>query len=94
MRTGGVEANLVTLNEEFRLSHVADLVARKLVGPELALLPEGDLAFHEAEYQRLRVELQTAHDASPLPEVPAEPTRAALNDLLLRIRLAVPATLR
>lgn len=30
MRTGEVEANLVTLNEEFRLPYIADLVARKL----------------------------------------------------------------
>ena len=34
MRTGEVEANLVTLNEEFRLNYMADLVARKLAGPE------------------------------------------------------------
>ena len=32
MRTGEVEANLVTLNEEFRLPYIADLVARKLAG--------------------------------------------------------------
>jgi hypothetical protein len=32
-------------------------------------------------------ELQAAHDASRLPEVPSEQTRAALNDLLVRIRL-------
>ena len=32
MRTGEVEANLVTLNEEFRLAYIADLVARKLAG--------------------------------------------------------------
>src|SRR5205814_1540048 len=34
MRTGKIEANLVTLNEEFRLPYIADLVARKLAGPE------------------------------------------------------------
>lgn len=31
--------------------------------------------------------LQAAHDASPLPEVPAESVRRALNDLLVQIRL-------
>jgi predicted nucleotidyltransferase len=31
MRTGEVQANLVTLNEEFRLPYIADLVARKLL---------------------------------------------------------------
>ena len=87
MRTGKVEANLVTLNEEFRLPYIADLVARKLAGPEKSKLEDADIAFHELEYQRLRGELQSAHDASPLPEVPSEETRTALNDLLVRVRL-------
>jgi uncharacterized protein len=87
MRTGEVEANLVTLNEEFRLPYITDLVARKLAGPEKSALEEADLAFHEAEYQRLRFVLQAAHEASQLPELPSEETRAALNDLLIHIRL-------
>src|SRR5450756_634828 len=64
MRTGVIEANLVTLNEEFRLSYIPDLVARKLSGPEKSKLEDADIAFHESEYQRLRVELHSAHDAS------------------------------
>ena len=87
MRTGVIEANLVTLNEEFRLPYIPDLVARKLSGPEKSKLEDADLAFHESEYQRLRGELQAAHDASQLPEQPDEKTRAALNDLLVRVRL-------
>jgi predicted nucleotidyltransferase len=87
MRTGVIEANLVTLNEEFRLPYIADLVARKLAGPERSTLNDADIAFHEAEYQRLRGELQAAHDISRLPELPSEETRAALNDLLVRVRL-------
>ena len=89
MRTGEVEANLVKLNEDFRLPYIPDLVARKLAGPEKSTLDDADIAFHESEYQRLRAELQTAHEASRLPELPSEQTRAALNDLLIRIRLAV-----
>jgi hypothetical protein len=50
-------------------------------------LLETEVAFHESEYQRLRTELQTAHDNSPLPELPSDETRAALNDLLIRVRL-------
>lgn len=88
MRAGKVEANLVTLNEDFRLPYVADLVARKLAGPEQAKLVDADVAFHESEYQRLRGELQTAQEASQLPELPDEQARGALNDLLVRIRLA------
>jgi predicted nucleotidyltransferase len=87
MRTGEVEANLVKLNEEFRLPYIADLVARKLAGPEKSKLEDAAAAFHEKEYQRLRVELQTAHDKSNLPELPSEKTRTALNDLLVRVRL-------
>ena len=85
MKTGEVEANLVTLNDEARLSHVDDLVARKLAGPEKSSLVEDDLAFHRREFDRLRGELESAHRASPLPEVPT--TRPALNDLLVRIRM-------
>ena len=87
MRTGKVEANLVTLNEEFQLPYVADLVARKLAGPEKSMLSDADTNFHESEYQRLRGELQAAHDASNLPEAPSEEGRRSLNDLLVRTRL-------
>jgi uncharacterized protein len=87
MCTGEVEANLVTLNETFRLPYIPDLVARKLAGPEQSALNNTDTAFHEAEYQRLRGELQAAHDASRLPELPGKETREMLNDLLVRVRL-------
>ena len=86
MRTGEVEANLLTLNEEFRLPYVADLVARKLAGPERSSLADADIAFHESEYQRLRADLQTAHEACKLAELPSADTRAALDDLLVRVR--------
>jgi predicted nucleotidyltransferase len=87
MRTGELEANLLTLNQEFQLPYIAELVARKLAGPEKSKLEDADLAFHEAEYQRLRAELQAAHDASKLPELPSDETRGALNNLLVRVRL-------
>jgi predicted nucleotidyltransferase len=87
MRTGELEANLVTLNEEFQLPYIPGLVARKLAGPEKSRLQDADIAFHEAEYQRLRTELQAAHDASSLPELPSDQTRSALNELLVRVRL-------
>lgn len=50
MRTPEIEANLVTLNKEFRLPNIADLVARKLSGPEKSKLEDADIAFHESEY--------------------------------------------
>jgi uncharacterized protein len=87
MRTGEIEANLVTLNETFKLSYLSDLVARKLSGPEQSQLQDADLAFHETEHHRLRAELQSAHENSHLPELPTDKTRDSLNDLLIRVRL-------
>lgn len=84
MRTGEVEANLLTLNEEYRLAQVPELVARKFAGPEQSTLDDADVDFHRAEYARLRVLLEDAFQASRLPEVPS--ARPALNDLLLRLR--------
>jgi predicted nucleotidyltransferase len=86
MRTGEIEANLVTLNESFRLPQIPGLIARKLAGPEHSRLADADMAFHESEYRRLRDELQRAHESSHLIESPDAQTRAALNDLLVRIR--------
>lgn len=87
MRTGEIEANLVTLNESFRLPHLPDLIARKVGGPEQSRLSDADVTFYESEYQRLRTQLQSAHESSHLIDAPAAETRAALNDLLLRVRL-------
>jgi hypothetical protein len=87
MRTGVVNANLVELNAEARLPYIADLIARKQSG-ENTRLEDADVAFHQREYERLRGKLQAAHDASQLQELASEETRKALNDLLVRIRLA------
>ena len=83
-RTGEIEANLLTLNESFRLPYVPDLVARKLAGPEQSTLPDADVAFHRGEYERLRAMLEAARDASPLPEGPSATT--GLDELLVRLR--------
>jgi uncharacterized protein len=86
MKTGEIEANLVHLNREARLSHVDDLIERKLAGPEQSALDEADLAFHRREFERLKAELESAYQACTLPEAPT--ARPALNDLLVRLRLA------
>jgi len=85
MQTGEVEANLLRLNERFRLSYIDDLVQRKLAGPEKSVLLDADWGFHQAEYVRLRDELQKAFEASSLPDAPS--AHAALNDLLIRLRM-------
>jgi uncharacterized protein len=85
MQTGQVEANLVRLNEQFRLPYLPELIARKLAGPEHGALDDADMAFHRAEYERLCAALEDAHRTSRLPQVPSG--RAALGDLLIRLRL-------
>lgn len=85
LRTGEVQANLRTLNAEFRLSYIDDLIARKLAGPEHATLEDADLSFYEAERARLEGLLHVAGDTSSLPDTPT--SAAALNDLLVRVRL-------
>ncbi|MGL6094787.1 MAG: DNA polymerase beta superfamily protein, partial [Fimbriiglobus sp.] len=87
MRTGEVQADLGRLNAAAGLSHVADLIARKHAGPEQSALPDGEADFHQREFDRLRAALEAAHRASGLPELPS--ARAAMNDLLVRLRLPV-----
>jgi uncharacterized protein len=84
MQTGEVEANLVTLNERFKLPYIPELVERKLSGPEKGTLDDADTTFHEREYERLLAALEAARDESNLLENPS--AKPALNDLLLRVR--------
>lgn len=84
MRTGEVLANLVTLNEVYRLPYVPELVARKSPGPEQSRLVNADVELHRREYDRLIGELNLVFEHSSLPEAPS--AKSALNDLLLRLR--------
>jgi hypothetical protein len=85
MRTGRIEANLLTLNKEFKLAFIAELIARKVAGGEEASLTDVDEALHGKEYARLTLELEEAGRTSTLPERPSG--GPALNDLLVRLRL-------
>jgi predicted nucleotidyltransferase len=85
MRTGEVEANLVRLNETFRLPYVPELIERMLAGPEKGRLDAADLALHEREYLRRRGEMEQAYETSTLPETPT--ATEGLHDLLVRVRL-------
>ena len=85
MRTGEIEANLATLNQNFGLPHVPELIARKVAGAEQSTLSDADWAFHESEYVRLVALLEEAAATCSLPEAPT--AGAALHDLLVRIRL-------
>lgn len=85
MRTGEVEANLLTLNDEFNLPYIPELVEHKLKGSEHGLLQEQDIIFYQIEYERLLNELVEAAEQSSLREEPA--SREHLHDLLVRLRL-------
>jgi predicted nucleotidyltransferase len=83
LRTGEVNASLPALAPEYGLAHLADLIAMKVKEKATAQLPVDE---HDAALQSLQEQLTLAYERSPLP---VEPTnRAALNDFLVRVRLA------
>lgn len=84
MNTGHVEANLLRLNDEFRLPYIDELVCRKTQGTEQGVLTESDVGFYRTEYQRLRNELELSSERSSLPESPT--CKHELSDLLVRLR--------
>lgn len=86
MRSGELQANLQTLNEEAKLPYLPELIERKLSGPEQSVLTAADLQFHAREYERLESLLRTAAEESTLPET--SDAKPALHDLLVRLRSA------
>jgi len=87
MRTGIVEANLIRLNdhEEHKLAYLPELIERKTRGTERQSLDSTEVSFYACEYDRLRKKLEDEAGRTSLPE--SQTARAALNDLLLRVRL-------
>jgi len=85
MRTGEVEANLVCLNEEFRLPCIHELIQRKTGSIEKTGIDEKDLPFHHQEYERLQALLADAAGKTSLPGAPT--ARPRLNELLIRLRI-------
>jgi hypothetical protein len=87
MRSGEVVASLPACNVEMGLPYVDELILRKTAGAEQAVLAEADAVFHRVEFLRLCRALADAAECSRLPETASPATRAALHDLLLRVRL-------
>ncbi len=85
MKTGEVQANLAVLNESAKLSYLNELIHRKQTGAEKGVLDSADIDFYRREYERFTRELESAYEESTLPEAPTG--RAALSDLLVRLRL-------
>jgi uncharacterized protein len=86
MRMGCIEANLLTLNDEFRLPYIQGLVDQKVHASETSQLHAPNIEFHREEYERLTALLAAESAKSGLPEEPS--SREALNDLLVRVRLS------
>jgi len=86
MQTGEIEANLVRLNEKFKLQQIPDLILRKTTSGEKDGIDPKDLPFHRQEYERLQSLLTTASQKTALPDSPT--ARPQLNDLLIRLRNA------
>ena len=84
MNTGRIEANLLTLNQEFNLPYIEDLVEQKKSETEKTTLKKINLEFYQQEYQRLQEKLEAAFNNSHLPETPL--AKPELNSLLVNIR--------
>ena len=85
MNSGEVQATLNVLNETAKLSYVDELIDRKQTSAEKCVLEATDIDFYRSEYDRLTIELETACEQSKLTQAPS--ARAALNDLLVRLRM-------
>jgi len=83
MHTGDVEANLLHLNEYFRLPFIDQLVASKK--EEKTAPADLDWSFHAARLDDLELQLDEAFEASKLSE---DRDRKPVHDLLVRLRLA------
>jgi hypothetical protein len=83
LQTGEVEANLLHLNETFRLPFVSDLIAQKI--EERATLDETEMPMYREAITQLQAQLETAFAETTLPDAPTN--RDALNDFLVRVRL-------
>ena len=79
--TGRVEANLLRLNERFGFGFLDELVAQKSVEQAAAQV---DWGFHAGRLAELENRLDRAYEQSKLPE---DRDRAAVNELLVRLRL-------
>jgi uncharacterized protein len=88
MRAGEVVANLTALNTIFQSSVIEELVARKRAGAEKMALGADELALHDRHLDRLEAELTAAFEASQLPLEASAETVAALQDFVVRLRLA------
>ena len=58
MRTGVVEANLNSLNEQYKLGYIPELIERKTRGAEQQTLDATETSFYASEYDQLARDLR------------------------------------
>jgi len=68
MRTGTVEANLLNLDDEFRLPYLPELIERKIHGAEKGTLESNETEFHRHQYECLVARLETEATQSRFPD--------------------------
>lgn len=85
METHRIEANLVTLNEKYKLPYIAELIERKVSSQENQTMAAADMEFHKNEFERLIEQLKHSAESTSLPD--AATGHASLDDLLKRLRL-------
>jgi predicted nucleotidyltransferase len=88
MRSGQIEPNLNSLNAIYNLPFIPDLIARKLSGAEQQTLDSAEIQQYEREFHLLRDRLIEEAAKTHLPDSPT--AQPALNDLLVKVRLASP----
>ncbi len=86
IETGRIEANLLILNERYRLDFLAELIAQRQEN-RYQTLTTADLQSHTQEVQRLTEQLKAAQLSSSLPVDLDPQVKAGFNDLLVRVRL-------
>jgi predicted nucleotidyltransferase len=86
LRTGEVEANILRLNEDFKLSVIGKLIAMKT--EEKVAPPDLDWPAHAVRLDELEATLDRAFEESTLPE---DRDRNSANQLLVRLRLGKDA---
>ncbi|MDR3613341.1 MAG: nucleotidyltransferase domain-containing protein [Candidatus Obscuribacterales bacterium] len=85
MRTGEIEANLLTLNKEQKLSFIDELIHKKLSTSEHTTISNADLQIYSRQFDLLRHSLEEEAEASTLPKVCH--AKAELNEFLKTVRL-------
>jgi hypothetical protein len=84
LRTGEVNTSLADLAPVYGYGHLLDLIAAKNAEHIAVPLP---VAEHDHALNALQEELRVAYETCPLPNEPQN--RPALNDFVVRVRLAL-----